>query len=179
MQFKGTMNRPLLEGAVRDETRAMSLDALNDALTPVLAVLAKQALDDPDAAQKLARALPLDGPELTRLRQLVRAGVSEGWLADRENDGIRYSRVKKTKHESELGIECVNMKKPGPGHLHPLGEIDLCFAVEGDPRFDGQPEGWTVYPPASWHVPTVSGGEMDILYFLPGGQIQFGPKPSG
>jgi hypothetical protein len=70
------------------------------------------------------------------------------------------------------------MAKPGPGHTHPNGEIDLCFAVSGAPRFDGNAPGWTVYPPNSWHVPTVEGGVMDILYFLPGGAIRFEPKPT-
>jgi hypothetical protein len=35
-----------------------------------------------------------------------------------------------------------------------------------------------VYPPKSWHVPTVEHGVMDILYFLPGGAITFEPKPA-
>ena len=68
------------------------------------------------------------------------------------------------------------MDKPGPGHEHPAGEFDLCFAVDAGARFDDRPEGWTVYPPGSWHVPTVTGGRMDILYFLPGGKIRFGPR---
>ena len=57
----------------------------------------------------------------------------------------------------------------------------LCFAlttVDGAPTFDGHPPGWTVYPPGSWHVPTVAGGVMDILYFLPGGAIRFEPQPA-
>ena len=70
------------------------------------------------------------------------------------------------------------MSAPGPGHTHPNGEIDLCFAVDGAPTFDGHPPGWTVYPPGSWHVPTVAGGVMDILYFLPGGAIRFEPQPA-
>ncbi|HJL17019.1 MAG TPA: DUF4863 family protein, partial [Sandaracinaceae bacterium LLY-WYZ-13_1] len=75
-------------------------------------------------------------------------------------------------------IDCVHMDRPGPGHTHPNGEIDLCFAVRGEPTFDGHPPGWTVYPPGSWHVPTVEGGVMDILYFLPGGAIRFEPNPN-
>ena len=68
------------------------------------------------------------------------------------------------------------MNGPGLAHTHPNGEIDLCFAMDGDPRFDGHPEGWVVYGPGSWHVPTVTGGTMAILYFLPSGAIAFGPQ---
>ena len=67
----------------------------------------------------------------------------------------------------------------GMAHTHPGGEFDLCFAVSGSPTFDGRPEGWTVYAPGSWHVPTVQGGVMDILYFLPAGAMKFGPQPEG
>ena len=70
------------------------------------------------------------------------------------------------------------MDGSGPGHLHPDGEFDLCFPIAGSPLFDGNSPGWTVYPPGSWHVPTVTGGRMGILYFLPNGAIHFGSRPS-
>lgn len=155
----------------------MTLETLNEALTPVLELVTQLDPADPEARARLERELPLDGPTLTRLREVVRTGVRERWLAEREGGGIRYSRVKKATGPSEWSIDCVNMDRPGPGHSHPNGEIDLCFAVSGEPRFDSHPAGWTVYPPGSWHVPSVSGGEMDILYFLPGGAIRFEPKP--
>ena len=155
----------------------MSLEALLRALEPVLATVSRVDLADPGAAEVLTRELPLDGPVLTEVRALVRAGVEARWLADRETDGIRFSRVKKASSAADLGIDCVHMAKAGPGHTHPNGEVDLCFAVSGSPRFDGRSEGFTVYPAGSWHVPTVSGGTMDILYFLPGSAIVFGPKP--
>ena len=56
--------------------------------------------------------------------------------------------------------------------------MDLCFALDGDPTFDGNPPGWTVYGPESWHVPTVADGTMAILYFLPGGAIRFEERPA-
>jgi hypothetical protein len=65
------------------------------------------------------------------------------------------------------------MTAPGPRHKHPRGEVNLSFALEGAPRFDGQPEGWVVFPPGSEHVPTVTGGRMLIAYFLPGGAIEW------
>lgn len=150
---------------------------LDDALAPVLAIVREIDPSAPDAKSQLEARLPMDSATITQLRDLVREGVSAGWLASREQGGIRFGRVRKAKSEDALSIDCVHMSQPGPGHTHPQGEIDLCFAVSGEPTFDGAPAGWTVYPPGSWHVPTVAGGVMDILYFLPGGAIRFEPKP--
>lgn len=155
------------------------LDALKAALAPITATVATVDPGAPDAAEQLAAKLPLDGPELSALRKLVREGVDAGWICDREAGGVKFSRVKKAAEEAELSIDAVHMSSAGPGHTHPNGEIDLCFAVDGDPTFDGRPEGWTAYPAGSWHVPTVAGGVMDILYFLPGGKIVFEDKPAG
>lgn len=154
------------------------LARLQGALAPVLAVVRSVDTTAPDARERLARALPLDGPELSSLRAVVREGVEGGWLAPRENAGIRFGRVQKAASEGDLSIDCVHMDRPGPGHTHPQGEIDLCFAVSGDPTFDSHQPGWVVYPPGSWHEPTVAGGAMDILYFLPGGAIRFEEEPS-
>jgi hypothetical protein len=149
------------------------LKALVEALLPVIREVDPS---QPDAARKLAARLPLGGPELSAVRAALRAAVESKAVADRENDGVRFSRLRKAEGEGDFSIDVVHMDKPALAHTHPRGEIDLCFAVEGDARFDDQPEGWTVYPPGSWHVPTVTGGAMDILYFLPGGAITFGPK---
>lgn len=155
-----------------------SLPALLEALQPLLAIIKTVDPTDPNAAATLSQALPPDSAQMAQLKELVRQGVEAGWLCDRENDGIRFSRVHKATGADDWGIDAVHMNKPGPGHTHPNGEVDLCFAVSGSPTFDGKAPGWTVYPPGSWHVPTVSGGVMDILYFLPGGAIRFEPKPS-
>ncbi len=152
-------------------------DDLDRALEPVLALLRDVDPSDPAAVATLNERLPPGGETLTALAAVVREGVDAGWLAERENAGIRFGRVRKAASDDEHSIDCVHMDQPGPGHTHPNGEIDLCFAVSGQPTFDGNPPGWTVYPPGSWHVPTVAGGVMDILYFLPGGAIRFEPRP--
>lgn len=153
-------------------------DDLLAALAPLLAVVEGLDLKNAgDARRTLAERFPVDGDVVRGIGTIVREGVAAGWLCDKENAGVRFSRVKKSAG-TDLSIDAVHMNAPGPGHVHPQGEVDLCFAVEGSPRFDGQPPGWTVYPPGSWHVPTVEGGVMDILYFLPGGAITFGPKPA-
>lgn len=154
-------------------------ERLAQELAPLLAFVGELDLSDPAACEaRLQERFPLEGEELRSLRRLVRAGVEAGWLADREAGGIRFSRVRKARDEGDLSVDVVHMDRPGPGHTHPAGEVDLCFAVRGEPQFDGRPEGWTVYGPGSWHVPTVAGGVMDILYFLPGGAIRFEDAPS-
>lgn len=148
------------------------------ALKPLVDVIATLAPTD-DAKAVLEERFALDSDAMQTLRQLVRAGIEDGSLCDREAGGVRFSRVQKAGGDDELSIDAVHMSSPGPGHTHPNGEFDLCFAVDGAPTFDGNPEGWTVYAPGSWHVPTVEGGVMDILYFLPGGAIRFEDNPNG
>jgi hypothetical protein len=155
--------------------RMADAQTLIEALEPLLTVLKTVDVEAPRAADALNEQLPLAGARLQKVRELVREGITAGWLCDRENAGVRFSRVKKS-IEGALSIDAVHMSGPGAGHLHPQGEIDLCFTVSGNPTFDGRPEGWSVFPKGSWHVPTVAGGVMDILYFLPGGAITFGAK---
>jgi hypothetical protein len=147
-------------------------------LAPILDVLDKMDPDDASAADALNRQFPVDGEDMKKVAALFAEGLKAGWLCDREAGGVRFSRVAKEQGASAFTIDAVAMNAPGPGHVHPNGEFDLCFAVEGDPRFDDKPPGWTVYGKGSWHVPTVSGGAMHILYFLPGGAIEFGDKPA-
>ncbi len=150
---------------------------LLSALQPVLERLAQLDPSDPGLADVLDAELPVDGAALAAVATLVRAGAREGWLAPKGGPGLSFGRVSKAVPESrDFSVDAVVMDRPGPGHVHPRGEIDLCFALSGEPRFDGQPAGWVVYPPGSWHVPTVSGGEMAILYFLPGGAFQMAPE---
>jgi len=152
---------------------AMTRDDVIAVLGPVLDVVRTIDPSDPSARDKLEQALPLSA--LKELKALVRKAVAERVICDRENGPIRWSRV--AKDLDGWSVDAVHMSTPGPGHSHPLGEVDLCFAADGDPAFDGNPEGWTVYPPGSWHVPTVTGGAMDILYFLPEGAIRFEARP--
>ncbi len=154
----------------------MSLTALNDALKPILEVV-RTVAPDANAAAVLTQKLPLSSLAMQALKKLVREGVEARWLADRENAGVRFSRVMKADAGGGISVDAVHMSGAAAGHTHPNGELDLCFAVSGAPTFDGHPEGWTSYAPNSWHVPTVEGGVMDILYFLPGGAIRFEPRP--
>ena len=159
----------------------MSKDALLTALAPLLQGLPDlKTLSAADAKAALEQRFPASS--LASLKALVRRGVVEGGLCDKSAQAaggpVRFSRVLKAADPSAWSVDVVNMGCIAAGHTHPTGEFDLCFVVDGDPRFDGNPEGWTVYAAGTWHEPTVVGGTMDILYFLPGGQIRFEPAPS-
>ncbi|MCK6504802.1 DUF4863 family protein [Myxococcota bacterium] len=152
------------------------------ALQPVLERLRtvdlRSGADPTTLAAGLDVDLPVDGPILGMVRTLVELGLDEGWLCPKEAGGVRFGRLAKASPATHgFSIDTVDMRGPGPGHTHPQGEIDLCFPLDGQPTFDGRAAGWTVYGPGSWHVPTVAGGRMAILYFLPGGEIRFEPKP--
>jgi hypothetical protein len=153
--------------------------ALLDLLAPVLDRLANEDVEDATLAARLNAELPLGGDAMLAVRAAVVAGLEAGWLTPREAGGVRFGRLAKATDASrDFSIDAVDMDGPGPGHTHPNGEIDLCFDLEGSPSFDGSAPGWTVYGAGSWHVPTVEGGRMAILYFLPGGAMRFGPKPA-
>ncbi len=148
----------------------MSSDRLLLALDPILKTLQSLDLEDPASAKtRLDLDLPLSN--LEAVRRLAVEGMEEGWLLPRENDGVRFGRL--AKDRQGWSIDAVSMSGPGPLHRHPKGEVDLLFTLEGEAEFDGHPEGWCVYGPASTHVPTVRGGSMLILYFLPEGAIEF------
>ena len=157
----------------------MSKTTLINKLQPVSSFIKTLDLTDTKPSQKaLAERFPLHS--LTEIRTLCMAGLEEGWLCTREAPNLKYGRVQKSTPGNPIGIDSVYMPAQtepckGPGHEHPTGEVDLCFSTSGNPRFDGNPEGWTVYPPKSWHIPTVKDGAMIILYFLPDGAIRFGP----
>jgi len=109
------------------------------------------------------------------LKASCRAGVAEGWLANREGGGIKYGRIFKPSDDlNGFSVDVVDMKDiAGPHHTHPNGEIDLIMPIDGDAQFDGRPAGWCVYPAGSAHRPTVSQGRALVLYLLPQGSIEF------
>ena len=144
-------------------------------LAPLLTFVAGLDLRNPAAARDaLQREFPVDGAFLAGLFEHLEAGVIAGTICHRGEAPVKWSRVFKATQESQnLAADAVLMSAPGPRHRHPNGEVDLCFAHDGAPRFDGNPPGWTVDPPGIEHVPTVTGGTMLILYLLPGGAIEF------
>jgi hypothetical protein len=142
---------------------------------PLFDAAAGLDLSDPNAARaKLTARFDPKGAQARILASALRALLAEGRIADRGAAPVRWSRVAKASPATGMqSIDVVCMSGAGPRHVHPNGEVNFCIALDGDPRFDGEPPGWVVFPPASGHVPTVEGGTMLIVYLLPGGAIQF------
>lgn len=149
-----------------------NLDAVRAALAPIAAAVGSLDLSDPQAAQRaLSERFPLHA--LSALRELLLEANRAGLLTPkRATETLTFGRV--AKPAPDLGgcsIDAVDMAGAGAAHMHPNGEVSLCFAVQGDPRFVGYPEGFVVVPPGSRHVPEVTSGRMVIVYFLPGGAM--------
>jgi hypothetical protein len=152
-------------------TQPLTKEQFVELLRPIAASLQPVDVDAADAALAAERAVPFAGPAIAALRAAAIASIDSDWLLPKAHAGIRFGRVAKDVHG--FSVDAVLMDVPGPKHRHPNGEIDLCFATRGEPKFDGHAPGWVVYGKDSVHVPTVRGGEMLILYFLPGGAIDF------
>ena len=129
----------------------------------------------PAALEPADATLPADGPVCSAVRAAARTGVAEGWLCNKEAGGVKFSRpVKPSPATHDYSVDAVVMARvAGPKHTHTNGEINLCFTEEGDAKFCGHRQGWVVFGRKSTHVPVVTDGKMIILYFLPGGAIEF------
>lgn len=115
------------------------------------------------------------------LLRLLRIGIDEGWACYAEIDGPDYRRGRIAKPSIEtrgFSVESGMLKDVlGNYHRHPLGEINMIGPVDPTGRFCGHGAGWKVFEPNSQHYPTVSGGKVTMLFFLPGGQIEYMPAP--
>lgn len=143
-----------------------------EALAPFARRISQLDLTDPRAAMS---ALESEFPfaTLDGIGALLRSARDEGWLTPRQaTDRLFFGRVAKPSEETwGHSIDAVDMAGPGAPHIHPNGEVSLCFTLEGDPTFCDHPAGWVVVPPGSQHVPDVQGGRMLIVYFLPEGAM--------
>jgi hypothetical protein len=151
--------------------------ALLAVLRDVLARISPISLASPREAEKaIERAVPMYGPMMARAEALARKGVAAGWLVPRSGGPkVRYGRL--AKDFAGYSVDFVLMEGSAAGHTHVDGEINFGWAWSGKPYFDGHPPGWVVFPPGSHHVPIVTGGEMLLLYFLPGGRVAWDPPP--
>lgn len=153
----------------------MGRETLDAALAPIFAALGGADPDDRGLAARLNAELPVSGAVCDAVRKAAQQGVAEGWLCNRENGGVKFSRpVKPSPASHQLSVDAVVMDRvAGPKHTHTNGEINLCFTEDGDAKFCGHRQGWVVFGKGSTHVPVVTDGRMLILYFLPGGAIEF------
>jgi len=142
------------------------MEAIWQHLDPVLEHLKTLDLSDRDAAQ---RSLTDRFGDLPELQELCRAHVDE--LCPKEAGSTRFGRL--AKDRNGFSVDTVLSRGKGMKHTHPAGEINYCFALEGSPTFDGDGPGWIVYGPGTTHPADVEGGAMFMIYFLPGGQIEW------
>lgn len=153
----------------------MSNETLTGLLKPILQQLAQQNLAATENVKSaLDRAFHKNSALVGEIRAMFDRGITEGWLCDKKAGTASFSRVAKPSDETlGFSIDAVSLEGPGVWHRHTTGEVDLCFAAKGDPRFDGHPEGWVIFAPGSDHVPTATQGTMNILYFIPQGALQW------
>jgi len=165
-------------------TAAEPVTELLDQLAPILARIAELAPANHTTTaqiealeQILEREFPHAGPRVQAIGALLARGVDEGWLANRGGPEARFSRVAKPSPAThQLSIDVVNMLGAGLEHTHTAGEITIGFPASSaaqNCQFEGRPPGWVFCGPGSRHVPTVEGGRMNLIYFLPDGAVKW------
>lgn len=152
----------------------MDLEKFQQLIVEVTSKISDKPLDD-DLQDFLNEEIPADGELFKYIESACHQAVADGWMCDREHGGIKFGRVIKPNEATHgFSIDVVEMDTiVGPHHAHPNGEIDMIMPLKGDAKFDGHGKGWLVYPPASAHNPTVTGGSAFVLYLLPQGAIEF------
>jgi hypothetical protein len=149
-------------------------DELIQRLAPLARTVSTLDLAAPDAASALAAAF--DAEVMAPITAALRAAHAAGLLTPhRASPTLTYGRLAKaTETTHGQSIDVVDIAGEGAVHSHPRGEVSWCIPLEGEPVFEQAREGWVVLPPGSRHVPTVTGGRMLIVYFLPGGEVAWG-----
>ena len=148
--------------------------ALEEALAALVPSVDAAAAKEPTEAQAgLNAELPFEGEQVSAIFDLCKQGLDEGWLTPRAaGDKVQFGRL--DKDMGGYAVDAVVMDNAaGMGHTHTRGEFNMCFALEGEPRFDGHPPGWVVFGHESHHIPTVTGGKMLFIYFTPGGEVRW------
>lgn len=165
---------------------------LRELLAPVLAKVAALDPGSRDTAERVAEleaeleaAFPFAGEHVQAIGAEIARGVEEGWLCNRGEAHARFSRLAKPTPEThDLSIDVVSLIGDAVEHTHPRGEVTIGFRASdaqaqsddergGAPQFDGRGTGWVFLAPGSRHVPRVKGHRMNLVYFLPGGAVQW------
>lgn len=152
----------------------MDIEQFRTLIGPIAETLAGKALT-PALGEELDRRFPPDGGEFRAVEAACHDAIAAGWMCTQGGAGRRFGRVVEPGPQtSGLSVDVVDLTDiVGPHHRHPNGEICMVMPVTPTARFDGKGAGWKVYPPASAHRPTVTGGRALVLYMLPDGQIEF------
>lgn len=116
-----------------------------------------------------------------RMVSLLKIGVEEEWAAYVEIDGADYRRGRIAEASLEtagMSIESGLLRDvKGQYYCHTNGEINMIIPLEEGAQFCGHGAGWCVFAPLSEHFPTVTRKAL-ILYFLPGGAIEYRTPPA-
>lgn len=183
-----------------DTTPPSTSNELLELLAPILArvsgldIASHQSKTDLRTLEAtLEHEFPHAGEHVQAIGRAIERGIAAGELANRGEPDARFSRVAKPSPAScGLSIDIVSMIGAGLEHTHPAGEITIGFpaqpssASSGEPgalgggeasnqacRFEGRAPGWVCLGPGSRHVPRVEGERMNLLYFLPGGAVEW------
>jgi hypothetical protein len=158
---------------------------LLDLLAPILARVAELDIRAHESKTELRtleatleHEFPHAGEHVQAIGRAIERGISAGELANRGEPSARFSRLAKPSPEtSGLSVDIVSMVGSGLEHTHPAGEITIGFAVQPGStcRFEGRAPGWVCLGPGSRHVPRVDGERMNLIYFLPGGAVEWHP----
>jgi hypothetical protein len=124
----------------------------------------------------LEHEFPYAGEHVQAIGRTIERGIALGELANRGEPDSRFSRVAKPGPQSHgLSIDIVSMVGSGLEHTHPAGEVTIGFAAQAGSscRFEDRAPGWVCLAPGSRHVPRVDGERMNLIYFLPGGAVEW------
>lgn len=152
----------------------VKLDGLRADLSPVAEAIRGRVLDTALAAALTAR-FPPGSQVFERLRMACIDGTTTGWMGLAGDDRRKGGRVIEPSPDTAgCSVDVVELCDiTGPHHSHPGGEICAVFAETPGARFDGNPDGWAVYPAGSAHWPSATGGRLRVLFFLPDGAITY------
>src|SRR5262245_57788979 len=112
-------------------------DAFESMISSLATRIGERSLDQ-QLESWLNDALPANGPVFRDLSFLIEQGTREGWLCQREVEGIRFGRaVKPGGVAGRFSVDVVRMDNTvGPHHVHTTGEIGMIIPIQGDARFD-------------------------------------------
>ncbi len=115
----------------------MSNEQLTTTLTPMLKRISELDLSHPASEAILNQEFSTSNPQLQTAIAQAKQGIEEGWLCNRDNAGVKFSRVAKPSEATfNLSIDAVLMSGEGAAHAHPNGEVSLCIPMQGEPVYD-------------------------------------------
>ncbi|CAB3806044.1 hypothetical protein LMG28614_06298 [Paraburkholderia ultramafica] len=136
---------------------------------------------DADLETLLNREFGAGSETYGQLTRLLKLGMEEGWAAYVEVEGADYRRgriAEPSQETAEMSVESGLLHDvKGQYHCHTTGEINMIIPLEEGAQFCGHGAGWRVFPPLSEHFPTVTGKAL-MMYFLPGGNIEYRTPPA-